>query len=77
MAQLIPQHIFDQMLPRAATWARQQEQLALANRQSLVLIPEGQAMARRAGVEQPEAVRILGVPEIPLPEEADLRGRIH
>jgi len=73
MEQLIPQHIFDQMLPRAAAWAQQQEQLVLANNQSLVLIPDGQAVARRAGVMHPEAVRIIGVPEIPLPQEADLR----
>jgi len=73
MEQLIPQYIFDQMLPRAATWAQQQEQLVLANHQSLILIPEGQALARRAGITQPQAVRIIGVPEIPLPEETDLR----
>jgi hypothetical protein len=30
-------------------------------------------MARRAGVARPDAVRILGVPEIPLPDEADLK----
>jgi hypothetical protein len=61
------------MLPRAAAWAQQQERLMLGNKESLVLIPEGQVIARRAGVSQPEAVRILAVPEIPLPEEADLR----
>jgi hypothetical protein len=73
MAQTIPEHILNEMLPRAAAWAQQQELLMLSHKDSLVLIPEEQATARRAGVAQPEAVRILGVPEIPLPEEADLR----
>jgi hypothetical protein len=73
MVPIIPDHIFIEMLPRAAAWARQQEQFMLGNPASLVLIPQGQDIARRAGVARPEAVRILGVPEIPLPDEADLR----
>jgi hypothetical protein len=73
MARMITDHLFNHMLPRAAAWAQQQEQLMLGHKQSLVLIPECQAIARRAGVAQPQAVRILGVPEIPLPEGRDLR----
>jgi len=64
MAQ-IPDHIFMEMLPRAAIWAQRQEQFMLGNPASLFLVPQGQDMARRAGVAEPEAVRILGVPEIP------------
>lgn len=70
---MIPQHIFNEMLPRAAAWAQEQEQFMLSNPASLVLISQGQDIARRAGVTRPEAVRLLGVPEIPLPEGADLR----
>lgn len=70
---MIPEHIFKQLLPRAAAWAQQQELFMLGHKESLTLVPEGQAIARRAGVAQPEAVRILSVPEIPLPQEADLR----
>lgn len=73
MAQIIPQHLFNHMLPRAAAWVQQQEQLVLAHKKSLILIPEEQVIACRAGIARPEAVRILGVPDIPLPEEADLR----
>jgi hypothetical protein len=73
MAQMIPDHLFTEMLPRAAAWAQRQEQFMLQHGQALALIPHGQDIARRAGVARPEAVRILGVPEIPLPEEADLR----
>jgi ribulose-5-phosphate 4-epimerase/fuculose-1-phosphate aldolase len=61
------------MLPRATAWAQQQEELMLGHKESLILVPEGQAIARRAGVSRPAAVRILGVTEIPLPEEKDLR----
>jgi Domain of unknown function (DUF4157) len=73
MVGMIPVEMFNEMLPRAAAWAQQQEQFMLSNPASLVLIPQGQEITRRAGVARPEAVRILGVPEIPLPEAADLR----
>ena len=58
------------MLPRRpAAWVQQQEQLVLAHKRSLILIPEEQVIARRAGIARPEAVRILGVPDIPLPSD--------
>jgi len=72
MAQ-IPEHLFNLMLPRAAAWAQQQEKFTLRHSAALVLIPEGQDIARRAGVQRPNAVRLLAVPELPLPDEADLR----
>ncbi len=71
---MIPQNIFNEMLPRAAAWAQQQEQIMLAHPQAQTLSRAGQDIACRAGVAHPEAVRILGVPEIPLPGEADLRA---
>ncbi len=70
---MIPENVFNEMLPRAAAWAQQQEQFMLGNPASLVLVPQGQDIARRAGVSDPLAVRILGVPEIPLPDALDLR----
>jgi hypothetical protein len=71
---MIPQNIFNDMLPRAATWAQQQEQIMLGSAQAQRLTQAGQEIARRAGVARPEAVRILAVPEIPLPEATDLRA---
>jgi hypothetical protein len=71
---MIPQNIFSEMLPRAAAWAQRQEQIMLGHPQTQSLNADGQEIARRAGVAHPEAVRILGVPAIPLPEETDLRA---
>jgi len=73
MAQMIPEHLFSQMLPRAAAWAQQQEEFMLRHSAAFILVPQVQEIARRAGVQRPETVRLLAVPEIPLPEEADLR----
>ncbi len=70
---MIPEDVFHEMLPRATAWAQQQERFLLSHREALRLTPQEQEIARRAGVAQAEAVRILGVPEIPKPEEADLR----
>ena len=35
--------------------------------------PTWKEIARCAGDQRPDAIRLLAVPEIPLPEEADLR----
>lgn len=71
---MIPQNIFNEMLPRAAAWAQRQEQIMLGHPQAQSLNVAGQEIGRHAGVARPESVRILPVPEIPLPEEADLRA---
>jgi hypothetical protein len=63
---------FEFLLPLACQWAAAQEQHILA-----VGAPLSQmalADARRAGVTQPERVRILYVPEIPIPEHPALRA---
>jgi hypothetical protein len=73
MAQ-IPARLFNQMLPRAARWAEEQEQFILHNSQSRALSTQEQEIGRLAGVQQLEAVRILATPEVPFPEEADLRA---
>ena len=70
---MIPEDVFHEMLPRATAWAQQQERFLLSRHEALRLTPQEQEIARRAGVARAEAVRILGVPEIPSPEEADLR----
>src|SRR5258708_30529522 len=72
MAQ-IPEQLFQQLLPRAAAWAQHQEGIMLRHEAALVLSPQGQETARRAGVQRPDAVRLLPVQQIPLPEEEDLR----
>ena len=69
----IPAEILAQLLPRAAAWVEAQERFMLGNNESRVLNPQGQEIARRAGVARPELVKILAVPVIPSPEEADLR----
>jgi hypothetical protein len=70
---MIPEELFNHMLPRAAARAQQQEKFLLHHIDALALTSQGQEIARRAGVQRPDAVRLLVVPEIPLPEEADLR----
>lgn len=72
MAQ-IPEQLFQQLLPRAAAWAQHQEGIMLRHEAALVLSPQGQETARRAGVQRPDAVRLLPEQQIPLPEEEDLR----
>jgi hypothetical protein len=73
MAQLIPEDLLNQMLPRAATWAQRQEGFILHHCEARALSPQEQIIARRADVQHPEAVRLLAVPEIALPDEEDLR----
>jgi hypothetical protein len=67
MAQ-IPEQLFQQLLPRAAAWAQHQEGIMLRHEAALVLSPQGQETARRAGVQRPDAVRLLPVQQIPLSE---------
>jgi hypothetical protein len=69
----IPDELFAQLLPRAAGWAEKQEQYILMHPNSLPLTEQGERLAVRAGVQQPKRVRLLAVPEMPLPEEMDLR----
>lgn len=70
---MIPSSIFSCLLPRAVAWASGVEQRVLTDVRSLPLTPRQQGLARRAGVRNDERVRILSVPEIPLPDEPDLR----
>jgi hypothetical protein len=60
------------LAPRAVAWAQGMAQSAA--REGIALTPPQQAMARRAGVREPERVRIVVLDEIPLPEEPLLKA---
>jgi len=62
---------FDLLLPLACQWAAQQEQRIVTLGRPLS--PAQLADACLVGVSHPEHVRILQVPEIPLPEHPALR----
>ena len=63
---------FEQLLPLACQWAAAQEQRILRSGQPLSRAEL--ADARLAGVSAPERVRVLYVPEIPIPEHPALRA---
>lgn len=63
---------FELLLPRAVAWAREQENQILESGVPLD-VWEKQA-AQRLNVVQIEKVRLLRVPQIPLPEDDDLRA---
>jgi hypothetical protein len=67
----IPDALFAQMLPRATAWAEMQARHILER--GIGLSERGIEVARHAGVQHPERVRLLPVATIPIPEEADLR----
>jgi hypothetical protein len=67
----IPDALFAQMMPRAIAWAEGQEQQICSR--GISLDQRGDDIARLAGVQQRERVRLLAVSQIPLPDEADLR----
>jgi hypothetical protein len=62
---------FEALLPLACRWAAEQEQIIIESGDSLS--PAQLADARLIGVAHPERVRILHVPEIPLPDHPALR----
>jgi len=70
----IPPLLFEQLLSRATDWVEKQEQFILNHEESRALTVQEQEIARQAGVQRPEGVRILAVPEIPFPQEAELRA---
>src|SRR2546426_12805153 len=69
MSFLTPQQL-GMLLPLACAWASEQERAIL---QSGVALTAAQvADARRVGVTRPERVRLLQVPEIPMPSHPAL-----
>src|SRR5712691_4335072 len=63
---------FETLLPLACDWAAAQEQRILA--QGELLSDAELSDAHRVGVAAPERVRLLYVPEIPIPEHPALRA---
>lgn len=63
---------FDEILQLAAAWAEQHEALILAS--GSPLSGSQLADARQAGVAEPERVRLLAAPTIPMPEHPILRA---
>ena len=72
MSSSITSEQFETLLPLACQWAAAQEQRILA--QGEPLSDSELADARRVGVAAPERVRLLYVPEIPIPEHPALRA---
>jgi hypothetical protein len=63
---------FEMLLPLACEWAAAQEQRILATGEALS--EPMLADARLVSVKQPERVRLLYVPEIPIPDDPALRA---
>jgi hypothetical protein len=67
---MIDQNHFDRLVPLAFAWASLQEACILQH--GVPLNAAQTADARRAGVTQPERVRVLVVDRIPLPDDVEL-----
>ena len=67
---MINQKEFDRLAPLASEWATAQEARILEY--GVPLTPAQVADARRAGVQDPERIRVLVVDRIPLPENKEL-----
>lgn len=67
---MIAQKDFDRLMPLAAQWAKRQEAYILKH--GVPLTADQTADARRAGVSEPERVRVLVVDRIPLPDDKEL-----
>ena len=67
---MIDQKAFDRLAPLACEWSRAQEAYILKNGVPLNLTQA--ADARRAGVQDPDRVRVLVVDRIPLPDNKEL-----
>lgn len=68
---MITERDFADLLPKACAWAEEQERLIL--RDGIPLSPAQLADARRVTLARPENVRLLKVPEIPIPHDQSLR----
>ena len=67
---MIDQETFEDLLPLAYQWARNQEEFVLAH--GMALQTQQLSDARLAGVRDCERIRVLVVDRIPLPEDARL-----
>ena len=62
---------FIQLIPKAASWAAEQEKYILAN--GTPLLPTQLENAKKIRVKYPEKIRLLKVSQIPLPEDPELK----
>lgn len=62
----------EELLPEAVKWCRTQDAMILAR--GVPLDAWESEVARRLGVAQPDQVRLLGVPTMPLPTDLVLRA---
>jgi hypothetical protein len=67
---MIDQKDFDRLAPLAYEWAQSQERYILAH--GVSLRRDQVSDARRAGVHEPNRVRVLVVDRIPLPDDKEL-----
>lgn len=68
---IITSEKFVSLLPLVVEWAEWQEKRILE--EGIPLTEEQVSIARQAGVKAPDRVRLLHVPEIPLPEHRELK----
>lgn len=59
------------LLPKAIAWAEEQSAFILQNGDPLN--PQEMELAEALGIAQPSVVRVLGVTNLPLPDDAELR----
>ncbi len=71
---MISQEEFQQLLPLAIQWAEDQEKIILE--QGVALPPPALTDAITIGVANPEKVRLLCVPEIPIPDHPILKQAV-
>ncbi len=65
---------FERLLPLAAKWAAAVEKRIL--REGVALSEEGLADARSVGVREPERVRLLALPCVPVPTDLTLKTAV-
>lgn len=69
-----PPNDLQRLLPKAIGWAEAEEARILAGGEALTAAQS--ADARRLGVVQPDRVRLLSVPCVPLPADPELRAAV-
>lgn len=64
--------LLEELLPQICDWAQNQESYILQN--GVALSPDEAATALQIGVGHPQRVRLLRVPQVPMPQDAVLRA---
>jgi len=64
--------VLPMLLPKAIDWATARSNEILSDGE--LLSETGVKLAKAVGVSQPERIRVSAVPELPLPEDAELRS---